>query len=341
MVTLRDVAREAGVSSATVSRVLNHTGKVNATTRARVEAAIRRLGYRPSRVARRLRVQQGHSHILGLMIPDIQNPFFSDVARGVEDYAYTHEYAVILCSSDEQVEKQNFYLHTMRSEAVDGIILPPIAGEESVVARLARDEGIPVVCLDRRLPGLDLDTVVVDNRKGAFDAVSQLLALGHRRIGIITGLPGLSTSDERLEGYMKALSEQGLPAARELIREGNSKYDGGLAETEALLALPHPPTALFTCNNLMTLGALEALHRAGRRIPDDVSLIGFDDIPWAASLNPPLTTVRQSGHEMGRRAAELLLARIADPGRSPLQIMLQPRLIVRRSCGPAPGASPA
>ncbi len=336
MVTLQDVARAAGVSSATVSRVLNDSGKVSPTTRQRVEAAIRRLGFRPSRVARRLRIRSGRSNILGLMIPDIQNPFFSDVARGVEDYAFAHEYAVILCSSDEQAIKQNFYLHTMRSEAVDGIILPPIPGEESVVEHLALQEGLPVVCLDRRLSTPHLDTVVVDNRQGAYEAVSRLIALGHRRIGIITGLPGLSTSNERLEGYLKALTENDIPVEDKLIREGNSKYDGGLLQAAALLEMPRPPTALFPCNNMMTLGALEAIHRAGVRVPEALSIIGFDDIPWAPSLNPPLTTVRQPGYELGRCAAEMLLQRIAEPKRSPTQIMLQPELIVRKSCGPAP-----
>ncbi|WP_457652425.1 LacI family DNA-binding transcriptional regulator [Rhodocaloribacter sp.] len=338
MATLQDVAREAGVSSATVSRVLNGSAKVHAKTRKRVEDAIERLGYRRSRVARRLRVQGGHSHILGLMIPDIQNPFFSDVARGVEDFAYNHEYAVILCSSDEDPQKQAFYLNTMRAESVDGIILPPIPGENRVIEELIEKDRLPIVCLDRRLPGASPDTVVVDNRRGAFEAVERLIRFGHRRIGIITGLPSLSTSRERLEGYMEALSKHHVVPDPTLVREGDSKYPSGLRQTHALLELPEPPTALFVCNNLMTLGALEAIHLRGLRPPHDFSIIGFDDMPWAASLNPPLTTVRQPGHAIGRCAAELLLKRIADPERPASLVVLQPELIVRQSCGPAPAA---
>ncbi len=338
MATLQDVAREAGVSSATVSRVLNGSDKVHPRTRQLVMETIERLGYRRSRVARRLRVRGGRSHILGLVIPDIQNPFFSDVARGVEDYAYTHEYAVILCSSDEDPRKQAFYLNTMRAESVDGIILPPIPGENSVIDELIEKHRLPIVCLDRQLPLTPVDTIVVDNRRSAFEAVERLLRLGHRRIGIITGLPILTTSQERLEGYTKALSEYQVPVDPALIREGDSKYGSGRKETETLLDLPDPPTALFVCNNLMTLGALEALHLRGLQIPRDFSIIGFDDMPWAASLNPPLTAVRQPGHAIGRYAAELLLKRIADPERPSSLVVLQPKLIVRQSCGPAPAA---
>ncbi|GIV57455.1 MAG: LacI family transcriptional regulator [Rhodothermaceae bacterium] len=336
MSTLQDVAREAGVSSATVSRVLNNTGKVSAATRRRVEEAIARLGYRPSRVARRLRVQRGRSHILGLMIPDIQNPFFSDVARGVEDFAYDHDYAVILCSSDEDPRKQSFYLNIMRAESVDGVILPPIPGEQDLLRELAEREGLPIVCLDRRADDLALDTVVVDNRRGAFEAVDLLLRLGHRRIGFITGLPGLSTTRERLEGYLAAFEAHALPVPHHLIREGDSRYESGREQAEALLALPVPPTALFVGNNLMTLGALEALHRRRLPVPEAISIIGFDDFPWASSLNPPLTTVRQPGYAMGRRAAELLLRRIAQPGRPAERIICEPELVPRASCAPPP-----
>lgn len=336
MPTLQDVAREAGVSSATVSRVLNDSGKVNVATRRRVEEVIRRLGYHPSRVARRLRVQRGRSHILGLMIPDLQNPFFSDVARGVEDYAYNHEYAVILCSSDENIDKQTFYLNTLYAESVDGIILPPIPGEHGRLAWLAQEQRLPIVCLDRHLPALTLDTVVVDNHRGAFEAVELLIRLGHRRIAIITGLPALSTSQERLEGYLEALSKHDVPVLPHLIRRGDSRYESGRLEAGHLLDEPVPPTALFVGNNLMTLGALEAIHSRGIRVPEQLSIIGFDDMLWAASLNPPLTTVRQPGYEIGRQAAELLLQRIAEPSRPPTVVVCQPELVLRASCGPAP-----
>lgn len=332
MAKLVDVAKEAGVSISTVSRVLNEPDLVNDATRVRVQGAIERLNYRPSRVARRLRVENGTTHLLGLLIPDMQNPFFADLSRGVEDVVQDRGYLVLLCNSDEDLEKERRYVDVMRSESVDGVILPPISKDDPVAKELA-DSGVPVVCVDRRLAKIAVDTVVSDNIQGAYDAVEHLIGLGHTRIGFVEGRPQISTSYERFQGYRQALEDNGIEFDERLVRRGDSRQDSGRGLTGELLDLDVPPTALFVGNNLMALGALEAIHGRGLSIPGDVAIVSYDDMPWALALNPPLTAVRQPGYEMGRRAAELLLERLADPSRSTTLITLQPELIIRKSCG--------
>lgn len=333
MATVKDVAKEAGVSTATVSRVLNQCGSVHVRTRARVEEAIRALKYHPSRVARRLRVKDQSASMLGLVIPDLQNPFFSELARGVEDVAYEHQHALIVCNSEENAKKEAFYLRTMRAESVDGIILP-MADEQSEILRQLLHEGKPIVCVDRQPARICVDTVLADSVRGAYIATERLIGLGHRRIGIITGLPHLSTSRDRVAGYRRAFQDYGVPFDPVLVCEGDSRRQSGCTLGLRLLDLPEPPTAIFPCNNMMTLGALEAIRRRNLRIPDDVALIGFDDVPWAKAFSPPLTVVRQPSYEMGRRAAQLLLERINAPRRPPATHVMQPELIIRNSCCP-------
>jgi LacI family transcriptional regulator/LacI family repressor for deo operon, udp, cdd, tsx, nupC, and nupG len=334
MSTLREVATHAGVSVSTVSRLFNDPDKLTGSTRERVQAAVEALGYRPSRVARRLRIENGHAHMLGVVIPDIQNPFFADVTRGIEDVTREQGYTLLLCNSDEDAERQRDCLDNFRTELVDGVIVPPLSNRDADLERLA-EASIPVVCVDRRLHQTRFDTVVSDNEQGAFEAVSHLLGLGHRRIGFIGGISDISTTRERRQGYDRALEEAGVPVDPALVREGDSRMESGRSRTEALLDLPERPTALFVGNNLMALGALAAVHERGLAIPDELAVVSYDDMPWAMALNPPLTAVSQPGREMGRRAAEMMLQRIADPSRSPSLVVLQPRLVVRRSCGAA------
>jgi DNA-binding LacI/PurR family transcriptional regulator len=332
MVRLNEVARRARVSMSTVSRVLTGAAGVRPRTRSRVERAIEELRYRPSRVARRLRLHGGRAHLLGLIIPDIRNSFFTEIARAVEDVARSQDYPVIVCNSDEDPDREASYLDVLRSESADGVILPPIRGDIATARRLA-GLGLPVVCLDRRLARSTVDTVVVDNAQSAREAVAHLIGLGHRRIGLITGPLNLSTSLERREGYRQALADHDLPFEEELTGSGPPWREEGERLASALLDLPSPPTALFTGNELLTLGALEAIRGRGLRIPADVALIGFDDAPWAGLVDPPLTIVRQPSYEIGRRAAELLFARLADPLRPPVLVVLGCSLLVRRSCG--------
>lgn len=329
---LHEVAQRADVSVSTVSRVLNDPEKVQAETRVRVERAIEELGYRPSRVARRLRSRRGRAHIVGLIIPDIQNPFYSDIVRGVEDVAYDRDYAVILCNSDESPEREAFYLDVLVSESADGVILPPIQGDEKTTARLT-GLPLPVVCLDRRLGRLAVDTVVVDNRQGAFDATAHLIRLGHHRIALLDGPTGHSSFRERRQGYLEALREHGVPVDERLIASGRPRQEDGRRMAEALLGLDTPPTAVFAASNLLSLGALEAIRARGLDVPRQVAVVGFDDAPWAGLLACPLTTVSQPSYEMGRRAAQLLFDRLDEPARSPALIVLAPTLVVRASCG--------
>jgi len=335
MATLKDVAREADVSVSTVSRVFNNPEKVRPDTREEVREAADALGYKPSRVARRLRLKEGEANLIGLVIPDIQNPFFADVTRGVEDVARDNDYALIISNSDEDPDKQKLAVDTLKTEDVDGVIVPPVSANDPEVTRLL-DSGIAVVCVDRRLEDARVDTIVSDNRKGAYEAVSHLIELGHERIGFIGGIPRISTSTERREGYEQALRDHGLSVDPTLIKEGDSRRERGTYLTNDLLDLDAPPTALFTGNNLTTLGALSAIIVRGLSVPEDVALVGYDDIPWAMALNPPPTVVDQPGYEMGRRAARILLDRIKKPTRSPTTVTLQPKLIVRQSCGGTP-----
>lgn len=331
-VKLEDVARAANVSISTVSRAISQPDRVGEATRARVMAVIREMGYVPSRVAQRLRKEHGHAHLIGLILPDIQNPFFADLARGVEDLAQKHGYALFLGNSDEDLEKERQYLEAMRAESVDGVIVPPISDSDKAVSSMIR-VGVPVVCVDRRIDGADADTVVVDNVRGAYAATDHLIRLGHRRIGFIEGRPQISTSRERMQGYRQALQAHGLEFDPELVREGDSRQASGARLAGELLDISDRPTALLVGNNLMTLGALETCHARQIHIPEQLAVVGYDDMPWALALNPPLTAVRQPGYEVGQRAMELLLARIREPDRSTALIVLQPQLIVRRSCG--------
>lgn len=340
MATLKDVAERAGVSPATVSRSFNEPDRVKSATRAKIQEAVQELGYRPSRVARRLRVKTGQSHILGLIISDIQNPFWADVARGVEDFASSQGYVLLLNNSDEDPKRQQVCLETMVTEAVDGVILPPVRGRSDDLSELMHS-GIAVVCVDRRMLSGRFDTIVSDNVHGAYEAVSLFAEQGHRRIGYVGGIPNISTSKERRRGYQQALEDHGITPDPVLVREGHTPKQHGYELTTELLDLDAPPTAIFTSSNMMTSGALAAIRERGLHIPQDVAIIGYDDLPWelGRALNPPLTVVSQPGYEMGRRAAEMILQRILDPYRSPSLVTLQPELIVRGSCGSVPNDS--
>jgi LacI family transcriptional regulator/LacI family repressor for deo operon, udp, cdd, tsx, nupC, and nupG len=330
MASLQEVAQRARVSIATVSRVLNKSHKVVPETRAAVEQALLDLGYRPSRVARRLRMNSGRAHLVGLIIPDIQNPFYAEIARGVEDVAYANEYALILCNSDERLDKERFYLDVMRAEWVDGIVLPPFDDTDAGVVEMVKT-GIPVVCVDRSHGRVKTDLVEVDNYQGALEAVRHLIERKHKSIALIEGRTQVSTSRERRRGYVDALAEQRITPRKELMRAGDFKQESGRILTNELLDLRRPPTALFVCNNLMTVGALGALHQRSVRVPAEVALVGFDDLPWAEALDPPPTVVRQPAYEVGRQAMELLLKRIMEPNRPAVTVRLRPELVIRKS----------
>lgn len=332
-VTIRDVAAQAGVSRATVSRVLNNNPAVDTVLRERVVEAVRALGYQPNRAARRLRAQI--SNVIGLIISDIQNPYFISVIKGVEDVAYAHQMSVILCNSDEDPAKEQMYLRVMAAEHVAGLVIVPSQIKEAQSLDRLRQMGIPVTLLDRFTPDVEVDAVKVDNERGAYDAVRHLTGLGYRRIAIITGVLSLTTGRERYTGYQMALAAAGLPREPSLVKEGDFKTESGYRLTRELWASGRPPDALFVSNNLMTLGALRALRELAVRVPQQLALVGFDDMPWSGDLYSPLTSVSQPTYELGAEAVNLLLRRLADPASPFRTVMLQPRLIVRESCGAA------
>lgn len=327
---LNEVAEMAGVSIATVSRVMNKHPKVNADTRHRVQQAIKQLNYQPNRVAKRLRNRNASGNLLGVLIPDIQNPFYVEVLRGIEDVAYENQYALITCNFSQDESKEKMYLDILQSESIDGLIAAPTSEHDQKVTDLVK-RGLPIVCVDRGLLGVDVDVVLVENRNGAFSAVDHLARSGYKRIAYISGLPQIPSSRQREEGYREALAVHHLPFVEELVKYGDSRHESGVRLCEELLNLPQPPDAIFTGNNLITLGALETIHKRGLQIPRDIAIIGFDDMYWSISLNPPLTAVRQPAYEIGKRAAEQLILRINDPSRPTVSMVLKTQLMIRSS----------
>lgn len=332
MANLKDVANKAGVSIATVSRVINEMGNVDSGTMQLVKNVIKELDYRPSRVAQRLRNQNIKSKLIGLILPDIQNPFYVDVIKGVEEYVYKNGFAVVIGNFSQDEKKEQLYIDIFQSESVVGFIIAPANGKDKKVEELI-SSGSFVVCVDRGLDNNAADVVLIDNEKGAFMAVDHLIKLGHTRIAHITGSKLIPTTSQRILGYNNAFKFHKLQVNEEYIVSKDSTQRSGIELTEKLLSLPNPPTAIFTGNNLITLGALETIHKKGLRIPEDVAIIGFDDMLWSYVLNPPLTAIRQSGFDIGHRAAEMLLQRVQDPQRSVSKIILNPELVVRKSCG--------
>ena len=333
---IEDVAQHAGVSTATVSRVLSGKPYVSEELRARVLSAAQELDYRPSRVARSLREQR--SRIIGLIISDIQNPFFTAIVRAVEDGAYASGHAVFLCNTDEDEAKETLYIDLMLAEQVAGVILSSTTGRNPAYQHLMR-AGIPAVAIDRRVYNVPLDTVLVDNIDATRRAVEHLIAQGHRRIGAIVGHLTSSTGEDRLRGYTDALMAHNIPVSDALIRIGTPRSPVGYAAMSELLALPDPPTAVFTGNNLLTAGALRALIDAGLQAPQEVAVAAFDDMEWAVLIQPALTMVAQPTYEIGRIAVELLQKRIDDPRRPPEEVILPAQVIARNASPPAAPAN--
>ncbi len=331
MASMNDVARRAEVSIASVSRVLNNSDNVNDETRARILKAIKELKYQPSRVAKRLRSKTGGGNLLGVLIPDIQNPFYVDVFTGIEDVAYLNNYGLIMCNFSQDEKKEAHYLNILESEAIDGLIAAPVNEDDLRVKKIVRS-GLPVVCVDRGLKGVDVDVVCINNEDGAFKAVTYMLEQGYQRIAYIGGLSSIPSSRLREAGYRKALELKGIPVDADLVVNGKSGYASGVKYTKELLNLSSPPDALFTGNNLITLGALEVINSRKMQIPQDIAVLGFDDMNWSNALNPPLSAVKQPAYEIGKRAGELLFQRIKDPRRPSILMSLNSELMIRRSC---------
>ncbi len=307
MYTLRDVARLADVSIATASAVINNKGRVSEKLRARVASAMRALDYHPDQVARSLKVRR--TNTIGMLIPDVTNPFFTAVMQGVEDEARRNGYSVIMCNASEDPELERRQLNLLYSRRVDGALMAPAdpstPQDRSILRRF------PVVLFDRAPRNFRGSAVITDNLGAALDATRHLIELGHQRIAIITGRLDLPNAMERLEGFRQALQEAHLPIREEYLRRGDFRLASGYQSGLELMHLGEPPTAIFPCNNSMTLGLMRALGELRIACPERVSVLGFDDFEWAANFTPRLSTVAQPSYEMGRRATELLLRKLA------------------------------
>ncbi|MGW9136366.1 LacI family DNA-binding transcriptional regulator [Streptomyces sp. NBC_01637] len=328
MASIKDVAAEAGVSVATVSRVLNSHPSVSPDARARVLAAVDTLGYRPNAVARSLRTDQ--TRTLGLIISDVLNPYFTALARSVEEAARALGYSVIIGNADERPELQDHHIRTLLDRRIDGLLVSPTDGGSPQILDAARG-GTPMVFVDRWIPGVDVPVVRADGCPAVRDLVAHLHRLGHRRLAIIAGPAATTTGSERVEAFRDALGEHGLPLPDAYIGQGDFQADSGRRATERFLALPEPPDAVFAADNLMALGALDAIRARGLRVPQDIALAAFDDIPWFVHTDPPITAIAQPTGDLGRAAVRALVDVIE--GRPPQSVTLSAHLVVRRSCG--------
>lgn len=332
MPTIKDVARLAGVSTATVSHVINETRYVSAELRERVLRAMEALNYRPNVLAQGLR--RGETHTIGLVVPDNANPFFAEVSRVVEDVGFDRGYSVILCNTGDDLERERVYIDVLIAKQVDGIIFIAAGDHHEHLAELT-SANVPLVLADRDVKQSRADVVLVNNEQGGYRATRHLLDLGHQRIGCIGGPSEATPSADRVKGHERALREVGVSVHRELVVQGDFRYKGGEEAADRLLGLASPPSAIFACNDLMAIGTLRAIREAGLRVPEDISVVGYDDIPLASAVSPPLTTVAQPVTELATISTELLLSRIEDGTPRDLErIVLDTDLVIRDSSGP-------
>lgn len=337
--TIRDVAKTAGVSLSTVSRVLHRHPAVNSDIQQRVLRAIDELDYQPNRSAQRLRSKMGS--VIGLIISDIENPFFTSIVRGVEDVAYANQMTVVLCNTDEDPAKQERYIGVMQEEGVAGLIIAPAHSDSYESLLPLRELGIPTVLLDRDIGDEKSDAVCVDNVAGAYSATHHLITAHHKRIAIVNGDTHIKTFADRYQGYRRALIDANIKINKNYVVEVPPKIERSLQATLDLLQLKPRPDAIFAGNNLITIGVLKAIKQLKLSIPEEIALVGFDDMPWSSELCPPITSVAQPTYELGQEAARLLIRRLRDNDGFHQTITLHTRLIVRESCGAKQSGSEA
>jgi LacI family transcriptional regulator len=328
--TMADVAKRAGVSVTTVSHVLNKTRKVSPDTARAVEEAIASLRFAPNTLARAL--VRSSSNTIGVALSAITNIYFGEVVRGIQAACDESGFIIFLSDTEDDAEKQFEVVRRLHQRRVDGIVLAPVPDPEGRVLGYIETHRVPVVFVDRSFGGR-FDQVLTENRKPMQDLVAHLVGHGHSRIGLISGLDGLSTTRERAEGYRAGLAAAQLPFDDGLVANGASDILPAHDAVLKLLAQSSPPTAIITANNKMTIGAVRALREAGRRVPKDMALAGFDDFEWADSFEPRLTLISQPCEQIGAKAVQLLLKRIESPERNPRTIRLAPVLNIRNSCG--------
>jgi LacI family transcriptional regulator len=330
MVTILHVAKLAGVAPITVSRVVNNAPGVNPKTRERVNKAIAELHYVPNAMAKSLRSKK--TQIIALVLTDVTNPFWTTIARGVEDTAAHNGFHVILCNTDENPEKESNYITVLLQRRIDGLILAPSSGDRRRLLPLKRQD-VPCILIDRQVGGFKTDVVRSNGKEGARRLTEHLIGLGHRRIALIGGPAHVSTAEDRMAGYCQALQEHGIPIEESLIKQGSYKEENSFQFVKELLSVTPRPTAIFASNNLVGVGALQALREAGLQVPEDMALVCFDDIPQASAIYPFLTVCAQDPYKMGCVAANLLIDRITSNRRKTREVILDTKLIIRKSCG--------
>lgn len=329
-VTIKDIAKEANVSIATVSRVINgKTEGVGEETRARVEEIIRRQKYHPNRIARGLVTRR--TNILALLLPNIDNPFFSSLARGIEDVANKNGYNVILCNSDNNNTKEKDYIRVLKESKVDGIIFTSVTTKSSSNIDMLMKHGIPFVLLDRSFSNVDVPLIYTDGEEGMYQVVHHLTEYKHREIAYISGPEGNSAATQRRVGYERALKEAGISVDEKLIRVGNYTIESGEKHVADLLAKGIPFTAVACANDLMAIGVLRELKKRGIKVPEEISVTGYDDSYVAELVSPKLTTVSQPVYQMGCAAAEMIIRKIEEEGLPEKTIVFEPRLVIRES----------
>ena len=332
-----DIARLAGVSQSTVSRVINDHPRIAPETRERVRKAMEELGYTPNAAARTLIT--GRSHLIGLVVSNISNPFYPPLVEAIVNAAEGAGFHVILGNAQEDATRQLEFLRLLAEHQVDGAILTSALG--AIAPELSRfaQTGPPLVLVNRVLPDSRVDSVLIDNERGGYLATEHLIALGHTRIAYVGGNQDASTNHQRFAGFRQAMADADIPVPDDHVNHGDYTRLSGSIIAKRLLQLPEPPTALVCADDLIALGCMEGLHAAGLQVPDDMALVGFDDIPSASLHGIGLTTVRQPTVEMGERAVKLMLDRLEHPDRAPVVDMLPAELIIRTSCGTPRGAS--
>ncbi|MGJ7555286.1 LacI family DNA-binding transcriptional regulator [Variovorax sp. RB3P1] len=340
MATIKDVALQAEVSVTTVSHVVNDTRHVSAKVRERVELAIRELGYVPNAMARSLK--SNTTSTLGMLIPNSSNPYFAEIVRIVEDRCFAAGYTLVLCNTDDEPQRQSVYLKVLAERRIDGLIVVSTGAgtgtdDSASLAKQLHGLRVPTVLVDREIDDPACDLVETAHMQGGLLAVRHLLSLGHKRIACIGGPVGVMPSEQRVEGWRMALAESGatpdIADAGALLWRGGFTSQGGYEAMHAILRTERKPSAVFVCNDLMAIGALRAAHESGVRVPDELSIVGFDDIELSAYMSPPLTTVAQPKERIGALAVDMLLERVSGKRRDALKVVLQPELRVRASTG--------
>lgn len=337
-VRLKDVAKRAGVSSTTVSLVLNQgsNSRISEKTRERILQAVKELGYQPNKTTQSL--TPNIPPTIGLVITDITNPFFTDLAGVIENVASRYGYNIILCNTGQSLKKETEYLEVLWRRKVDGLIIAPVDDKESNIHEFLKRD-IPVVFVDRYIEGADTNAVVLDNIEGAYTATEYLLRLGHRRIGILSGLQSVKTGKDRLQGYLNALKAYNVPVDERLISDGMFSVDGGKSAIDRLLSLSPRPTAIFSTAGPMTVGALLEFKKRRIKVPEDISFISFDDNIWALLVEPPITVIAQPIPDIGKEAVQFVVQLIQGWGTDGnRKIVLKPQLIIRNSCIPVTAA---